>query len=146
MKKLNNLISIVSKSQKRVGRGYGSGVGGHTSTRGQKGQKSRSGSKIPLWFEGGQLPLIKRMPMLRGKGRMNVVRPTFEVSLTELNGMTATEVTLDTLKLENIVSARAKVAKVIATGTLSRVINLKGVRTSAQAKVAIEQAGGTVAE
>ncbi len=145
MSKLNQLISIIDKAHKRIGRGYGSGVGGHTSTRGQKGQKSRTGSKIPLWFEGGQLPIIKRMPMLRGKGRMNVVVLTSEVSLTELQNMTASEITLDTLKLEKVVSVRAKSAKIIATGEISRAVKIVGVRASAQAKVAIEKAGGSVA-
>lgn len=146
MSKLSQLLSIVDKAHKRIGRGYGSGVGGHTSTRGQKGQKSRTGSKIPLWFEGGQLPLIKRVPMLRGKGRMNVVRPTFEVTLTELNTMTATEITLDTLKLENVISPRAHRAKIIVAGELKRAITLKGIKTSVQAKAAILKAGGQVLE
>lgn len=146
MSKLHTLTSIVERKAKRVGRGYGSGVGGHTATRGQKGQKSRTGSKIPLWFEGGQLPLIKRVPMLRGKGRLKVVRPTFEVTLSELNSMKAAEITLDTLKLEKVISPRAKKAKVIATGTLERAVSLKGIKVSAQAKQAIETAGGSVLE
>jgi large subunit ribosomal protein L15 len=144
MSKLNDLISIVDKAHKRIGRGYGSGVGGHTSTRGQKGQKSRTGSKVPLWFEGGQLPLIKRMPMLRGKGRMKPISPASEVSLAELERMQATEITLDTLKIEKVISVRARTAKIIASGLLTRAITVKGIKTSAQAKVAIEKAGGSV--
>ena len=63
MSLLQKLAKTVTKSNKRVGRGYGSGKGGHTASRGQKGQKSRVGSKIPLWFEGGQLPGVKKYPM-----------------------------------------------------------------------------------
>ena len=144
MSKLNELISIVDKAHKRIGRGYGSGVGGHTSTRGQKGQKSRTGSKVPLWFEGGQLPLIKRMPMLRGKGRMKPISPASEVSLTELERMQASEITLDTLKIEKVISSRAKTAKIIASGILTRAVAVKGIAASASAKVAIEKAGGSV--
>jgi large subunit ribosomal protein L15 len=64
---LSSLTKITTRSKKRLGRGYGSGKGGHTSSRGQKGQKSRVGSKVPLWFEGGALPLSKRIPMWRVK-------------------------------------------------------------------------------
>jgi large subunit ribosomal protein L15 len=144
MSLLNSLFSIVSKSKKRVGRGGGSGKGFHTAGRGQKGQNSRNGGKRAQWFEGGQLPLIKRLPMQRGKGKFNVVRPTVEVTLSELNKMKATEVTLDTLKLEKVIDADFKKAKIIATGTLTRKVTLKGVRASQGAIKAIEQAGGSV--
>ena len=141
---LNNLTKIKTLSKKRIGRGYGSGKGGHTSTRGQKGQKSRGGSKIPLWFEGGHLPLIKRVPMLRGKGRLNVVRPTAEITLTEVQGMKTEIVTLDALKLEKLIEEKFKKAKIIATGEISRKVTIKGLRISKAAKKAIEKAGGTV--
>ena len=87
---LHQLSSIVDRSHKRLGRGFGSGKGGHTSSRGSKGQRSRTGSKIPLWFEGGQLPLIKRLPMLRGKYRFKVVRPVVELTLSDLEKLTLT--------------------------------------------------------
>jgi len=81
---LSNLPKITSKSKKRVGRGYGSGKGGHTSGRGQKGQKSRS--KVPIWFEGGQLPLIRRTPFIKGKGRFKSIKPQpITINLTRLN-------------------------------------------------------------
>lgn len=70
---LHTLLKVKTRSRKRVGRGYGSGKGGHTSGRGQKGQRSRR--TIPWWFEGGQLPLIRRMPFWRGKGRLHSLRP-----------------------------------------------------------------------
>src|SRR3990167_5472974 len=69
---LHNLSKITICGKKRVGRGYGSGKGGHTSGRGQKGQRSRR--TIPWWFEGGQLPLVKRVPFWRGKGRLNPLK------------------------------------------------------------------------
>jgi len=143
MSLLNNLTSIVSRSSKRVGRGFGSGKGGHTSGRGMKGQRSRVGSKIPLWFEGGQLPLTKRLPMLRGKGRFNVLTPTAEVTLSEIEKMKAKVVNLETLKQEKVINARFKKAKVIKTGELTRKVTVE-IPTSAASKKAIENAGGLV--
>lgn len=143
MSLLNSLTSIVSRSAKRVGRGYGSGKGGHTSSRGMKGQRSRVGSKIPLWFEGGQLPLTKRLPMLRGKGRFNVLTPTAEISLTDLQNISAKEVSLAVLKQEKVISSRFKKAKVINTGSLKRKV-IVDLPASAGAKKAIEAAGGSV--
>lgn len=145
MSLLGTLTKLVQKSQKRVGRGYGSGKGGHTSGRGTKGYKSRQGSKVALWFEGGQLPLIKRLPMLRGKGRLNVVRPTAEVTLSALERMQATVITLDALKLEKVIDARFKKAKIIASGELSRKITVQGVPVSKAAQKIIEQNGGSIA-
>jgi large subunit ribosomal protein L15 len=144
MSVLSSIKSIQEKSKRRVGRGFGSQKGGHTSGRGQKGQKSRRGSKIPLWFEGGQLPLIKRLPMLRGKARFNVLTLTAEVSLSDLDKMQADTITFDTLKLEKVIPARAKKAKIIATGKLRRKIAIEGIQISAKAKEALENAGGTV--
>ena len=145
MSLLNQLNKSTTKSNKRIGRGYGSGKGGHTSSRGQKGQKSRQGAKIPLWFEGGQLPLIKRLPMLRGKGKLNVVRPTAEVTLSEVDAMKATTITLDTLKLEKVIESRYKKAKIIASGKLSRKVTVEGVQVTKTATQAITAAGGSVA-
>jgi large subunit ribosomal protein L15 len=144
MSLLNQLPSIVTKSQKRIGRGYGSGVGGHTSTRGQKGYKSRVGSKVPLWFEGGQLPLIKRLPMMRGKGKFKVVNPTAEVSLTALSRMQAETVTLESLKLEKVIDKRFHKAKIIASGKLERPVTVQGIGVSEAAQKAIAQAGGQI--
>ncbi len=144
MSLLNSLKPIVRKPKKRIGRGFGSGVGGHTVGRGTKGQKARKSGNVPLWFEGGALALIKRMPMQRGKSRFNVVVPTAQVSLTQLQKMTAAIVTLETLKLERVIHSRYSKAKVIATGTLTRSLSLKGVRVSAQARLSIEKAGGSI--
>lgn len=144
MSLLTALPKLVDRKAKRVGRGIGSGKGGHTAGRGTKGQLSRNGGKAALWFEGGQLPLIKRMPMWRGKGRFNIVRPTAEISLTELNHLPAGVVTLDTLKLENVIDGRFKKAKIVATGDVTKKFTIQGIRTSAAAKKAIESAGGVV--
>jgi len=144
MSLLNQLISITDKSQKRVGRGFGSGKGGHTSGRGTKGQLSRQGGGVPLWFEGGQLPLIKRMPMLRGKSKFNVVRPTAEISLIDLQNMKAEQITLETLKLEKVIDKRFKKAKIINTGKLERKVIIQGLSVSKGAREAIEKAGGSV--
>ncbi|MBT3249720.1 MAG: 50S ribosomal protein L15 [Candidatus Pacebacteria bacterium] len=142
MSLLNNLTSIVSKSSKRIGRGYGSGKGGHTSSRGMKGQRSRVGSKIPLWFEGGQLPLTKRLPMLRGKGRFNVLVPTAEVTLTDIEKMESKVISLETLKLEKVINARFRKAKLVSTGKLTRKVTVE-IPVSAGSKKAIESAGGS---
>ncbi|MBU0978964.1 MAG: 50S ribosomal protein L15 [Patescibacteria group bacterium] len=144
MSLLSGLPSITDTARKRVGRGYGSGKGGHTSGRGTKGQNSRAGGKRPVWFEGGHLPIIKRMPMLRGKGRLVSLDQTREVTLSDLNKLDAGEVTLDTLRLAKIVNKQTRQAKIIATGSLKQVINLKGVLTTPAAKKAIQAAGGSV--
>lgn len=145
MSLLNQLTSIVTKASKRLGRGGGSGKGFHTSSRGVKGQKSRNGGQTALWFEGGQLPIIKRMPMLRGKGRFKVVRPTAEITLTEINKMKAETITLAALKLEKVIDPRFKKAKIVNSGTLSRKVTVTDVAVTAGAVKAIEQLGGSVA-
>lgn len=142
MSLLQQLTTTKNKSAKRIGRGIGSGKGGHTSSRGQKGQRSRGGAKIPLWFEGGQLPLIKRLPMLRGKGRLKSVRPVAEVTLTEIQKMKAEIISLETLKAEKIIDKRFKKAKIIATGKIDRKVTIEGVLVTAGAQKAIEALGG----
>jgi len=144
MSLLHKLTRITTPSKKRVGRGYGSGLGGHTSGRGEKGQKSRVGSLVPLWFEGGQLPLIKRLPMQRGKGKLKVISPTAEVSLAEINTMKSEVVSLDTLKLEKMINPKFKKAKIIGTGTLSKKVTIKSIKVSESARKQIEALGGSV--
>lgn len=144
MSLLQQLTTTKNKSAKRVGRGIGSGKGGHTAGRGQKGQGSRRGAKIPLWFEGGQLPLIKRLPMLRGKGRLKVVRPTAEITLNEVQKMKSDVISLETLKSEKIIEKKFKKAKIIATGKLDRKVTVEGVAITAGAQKAIEALGGSI--
>ena len=140
---LQKLTKISAKSAKRLGRGPGSGKE-KTSGRGNKGQRARKSGEAPLWFEGGALPLVKRMPMLRGKARFNVLEPTATVSLTDINKMSADQITLDTLKLEKVIDRRFKKAKVVANGTISRKVTIVDVRVSKTAATMIEQAGGSV--
>ena len=142
---LSKLTTTKVKSKKRVGRGYGSGKGGHTATRGTKGQKSRS--KVPLWFEGGQLKLIKRLPYIRGKSRFNSLqnKPVL-ITLDQLEKLSVKEVTTKALVDAHYVSEnelRNRTVKVLATGTLTKALTVK-VPTSAKAKTLIEKAGGTV--
>ena len=146
MSMMQSLLAITKKSNKRVGRGYGSGKGGHTSTRGMKGQNSRNGGKRPLWFEGGQLPLIKRLPMWRGKGKLKSFERVAAVSLSELSAMQATAISLDTLKLEKVIAKRFRGAKIVAHGSLNRVVTVSGIKVTQKAQQLIEKAGGTVVE
>jgi large subunit ribosomal protein L15 len=144
MSLLNKLVKTTTRSKKRLGRGYGSGKGGHTASRGMKGQKSRVGSKIPLWFEGGQLPAVKKYPMIRGKGRFVTINAAAEITLTDLEKLPVEEVTLDTLKLHKVIEKGFKKAKIIHTGTLTKKRTVKGIPASAQARQAIEKLGGSV--
>jgi large subunit ribosomal protein L15 len=146
MSLLHKLISTNDKPKRRIGRGYGSQKGGHTSSRGTKGQKSRVGSKIPLWFEGGQLPLIKRLPMMRGKGKLRVLTPVAELNLGSLDKMKAEVISLETLKLEKKIDQRFTKAKVIAGGELTRAVTLQGIKVSKSARELIEKAGGKIIE
>ena len=142
--KLNELKSAkgARKNKRRVGRGPGSGRG-KTSGRGHKGQKSRSGGNIPAWFEGGQLPLTRRIPI---KGFKNPNRRVYEVinlSDIERSGLEGT-VTVDVLKAAGVVTRARKPVKVLAMGEVSRAIDLKVNAISAKAREKIEAAGGSV--
>jgi len=128
---------------KRVGRGIGSGLG-KTAGRGHKGQKSRAGGFHKVGFEGGQMPLQRRLPK-RGFVSLTAAK-NVEVRLSELDKLPVDDVDLLTLKQAGVVPAEALSAKVILSGKLSRKINLKGVGATKGAKAAIEAAGGTVAD
>ena len=144
MSLLDKLIKTTTSSQKRLGRGYASGKGGHTVGRGQKGQKSRRGSKIPLWFEGGQLPGVKKYPMIRGKSRFSVLRPTAEITMSDLEKLPVAEVTMETLRLHRVIERRFKKAKIVFTGILKQKRHIKGIPVTARARQAIEKLGGSV--
>lgn len=141
---LHSIIKTTLKTSKRLGRGYGSGKGGHTSSRGTKGQRARVGSKIPLWFEGGQLQMGKKLPMLRGKARFNVLNPTVELTLSDLQKLTIDTVTFEALKLNKVVDRRAKKVKIISKGKLEKKLSISGIAVTPKAKAAIEKAGGSV--
>ena len=129
-------------AKRRVGRGIGSGIG-KTAGRGHKGQKSRSGGYHKVGFEGGQMPLQRRLPK-RGF-RSHLLKFNAELNLTDLQRLGAAEVDLLTLKQARLVGELAKVVKVINSGELTLKVVLKGIFASAGAKAAIEAAGGSVA-
>ena len=129
-------------AKRRVGRGIGSGIG-KTAGRGHKGQKSRAGGYHKVGFEGGQMPLQRRLPKRGFKSAL--LKYNAEVTLTNLEVLAADEVDLLTLKQAGLVGQLAKVVKVINTGALTKKVVLKGIGTTAGAKAAIEAAGGSVA-
>jgi large subunit ribosomal protein L15 len=129
-------------AKRRVGRGIGSGLG-KTAGRGHKGQKSRSGGYHKVGFEGGQMPLQRRLPKRGFKSHL--LRFNAEINLTDLERLGAPEVDILTLKQAGLVGELAKVVKVIKTGALTKAVALKGVGATAGAKAAIEAAGGSVA-
>ncbi|MDH5539132.1 MAG: 50S ribosomal protein L15 [Rhizobacter sp.] len=129
-------------AKRRVGRGIGSGLG-KTAGRGHKGQKSRAGGYHKVGFEGGQMPLQRRLPKRGFKSHL--LKFNAEINLNDLERLGAAEVDLLTLKQAGLVAELAKVVKVIKTGALTRAVALKGVGATAGAKAAIEAAGGSVA-
>lgn len=129
------------KDRKRVGRGIGSGTG-KTAGRGHKGQKSRSGGYHKVGFEGGQMPLQRRLPKRGFASR--TARYNAEVRLYQLQVMDADVIDMETLKSAGVVAKYAKKVKIINTGDLERAITVKGVGVTAGAKAAIEAAGGKV--
>lgn len=130
-------------ARKRVGRGIGSGLG-KTAGRGHKGQKSRAGGFHKVGFEGGQMPLQRRLPK---RGFVSLVRGrNVEVRLSELERLPVDQIDLLVLKQAGVVPADALSAKVILSGAISRKVALSGVGATKGARAAIEAAGGTVAE
>ncbi len=138
---LNTLTSLgTSKNRKRVGRGIGSGTG-KTAGRGHKGQKSRSGGSIARGFEGGQMPLQQRIPKFGFSSRVN--RCSKEINLKNISTMT--EVNLDSLKANRIISKATKKVKIFGVCELSQPMNITGINVTKGAKKSIEKAGGTIA-
>lgn len=133
-----------SKSDaKRVGRGQGSGWG-KTCGRGHKGQKSRSGGFHKVGFEGGQMPLQRRLPKVGFASRL--ARGYAEVRLNELAKIDADEIDLLALKAANVVPAQADRVKVIASGEITKSVKLRGIAATKGARAAIEAAGGSIEE
>ena len=130
-------------AKRRVGRGIGSGLG-KTAGRGHKGQKSRAGGFHKVGFEGGQMPLQRRLPK-RGFVSLTNSR-NVEVRLSEINDLPIDEIDLLTLVQANLVSQHALSAKVVLSGSITRKVTLKGIGATKGAKAAIEAAGGSVAE
>ena len=130
------------KNRRRVGRGIGSGLG-KTAGRGHKGQKSRSGGFHKVGFEGGQMPLQRRLPKRGFVSRSK--NDTAEVRLSDLARLPVDEIDILALKAAGLVHAGAKTAKVTKTGKLEKAVKLSGVLATKGAKAAIEAAGGSVA-
>ncbi len=128
---------------KRVGRGIGSGLG-KTGGRGHKGLKSRSGGTVKPGFEGGQMPMQRRLPKVGFRSRVGA--GTAEVRLGELARVDAEVIDLAALKKANLVARSARRAKVMVSGTLEKAVVLKGVAATKGARAAIEAAGGRVEE
>ena len=129
-------------AKRRVGRGIGSGLG-KTAGRGHKGQKSRSGGFHKVGFEGGQMPLQRRLPKRGFKSQ--TLKYNAEVTLTSLENLGLAEVDMLALKQAGLVGQMAKVVKIIKTGELTKAIKLTGIGATAGAKAVIEAAGGSVA-
>lgn len=133
------------KAGKRVGRGIGSGSG-KTCGRGHKGQKSRSGGFHKVGFEGGQMPLQRRLPK-RGFVSLAKVRgETAEVRLSEINNLPVDTIDLLVLKQANVISGSALSVKVFLSGEITRAVTLQGLLVTKGARAAIEAAGGKIAE
>ena len=141
---LNNIKPAdgAKHAKRRVGRGIGSGLG-KTAGRGHKGQKSRSGGGPAVGFEGGQMPMHRRLPKRGFKSHL--LQFNAEVTLTALEALGLPEVDLLALKQAGAVGQKAKVVKVINTGSIAKAVKLHGIGATAGAKAAIEAAGGSVA-
>ncbi len=142
---LNTLQPAVGSThaKRRVGRGIGSGLG-KTAGRGHKGQKSRAGGFHKVGFEGGQMPLARRLPK---RGFVSLSRgKTAEVRLSELSALPVSEIDLLVLLQAGIISQHATSAKVVLSGAIERAITVKGLSVTKGARAAIEAAGGKIAE
>jgi large subunit ribosomal protein L15 len=124
-----------------VGRGIGSGLG-KTAGRGHKGQKSRSGGFHKVGFEGGQMPIQRRLPKVGFNSHIATI--TSEVRLSDLNKVDAETIDINALKKANVVTKGTKRVKVFASGEITKPVNLKGLRVSKGARAAIEAAGGKI--
>jgi large subunit ribosomal protein L15 len=142
---LNNIKPAdgAKKDKRRVGRGIGSGLG-KTAGRGHKGQKSRSGGFHKVGFEGGQMPMHRRLPK---RGFVSLTKAdTARVRLYELASVGVDEIDLLVLKQAGIVSSSVKAARVYLAGEITKAVKLRGVAVTKGARAAIEAAGGSVAE
>jgi len=129
------------QDRKRVGRGIGSGLG-KTCGRGHKGQKSRSGGKVQIGFEGGQMPLQRRLPKVGFRSKL--ARSTAEVRLNEIAKVEGDVVDMAALHAADILPGSMSRAKVILSGEINRAVTVKGIRCTKGARAAIEAAGGKV--
>ncbi|MDP1935333.1 MAG: 50S ribosomal protein L15 [Nitrosomonas sp.] len=140
---LNSIKSPVGskKTKIRVGRGIGSGIG-KTCGRGHKGQKSRAGGFHKVGFEGGQMPIQRRLPK-RGFSIINRDKP-MELTLSDLNSLSEKDINLATLKKFKIISNRVTKVKILNTGSCEKLLNISGILVTGGAKKAIEVGGGSI--
>ncbi|WP_168015512.1 50S ribosomal protein L15 [Halomonas salinarum] len=141
--KLNSLSPAPGSkhAEKRVGRGIGSGLG-KTGGRGHKGQKSRTGGSVKPGFEGGQMPLQRRLPKFGFTSAKSLISE--EVRLAELAKVDGDVVDLDTLKKANVLKDATRYAKVLLSGELNKAVTVRGLKVTKGARAAIEAAGGKV--
>jgi large subunit ribosomal protein L15 len=141
--RLNSLSPApgAKRDAKRVGRGIGSGVG-KTAGRGHKGLKARSGGTVKPGFEGGQMPLQKRLPKYGFTSR--IARTTAQIRLHELSNVTADVIDLDALKQADLIKDDVLRARVFLSGTIEKAVKVKGLAVTKGAREAIEKAGGSV--
>ena len=128
------------KSRKRIGRGIGSGTG-KTSGKGQKGQNSRSGGRMPPWFEGGQMPLQRRVPK---RGFTSNQKDSAELRLDQLEKIDSDVIDIDALKNANMIPRYIQRVKVIASGSIEKAVKLQGIKLTKGAQEAVIKAGGTI--
>ena len=145
--KLNDLKPApgAKTARKRLGRGIGSGLG-KTAGRGHKGQRARAGGYHKVGFEGGQMPIQRRLPKRGFTSAAKAEGHTAEVRLSDLQKMKETDIDLAVLKAAGVVPVQALTAKLILSGELSRKVSLKGVKVSKGAREAVTKAGGAIAE
>lgn len=130
---------------KRLGRGYGSGVGGHTVGRGTKGQKSRSGHKSTLFFEGGNVPFFRRVPKYKGfKRHFRTVYQPVNLNVLEEEFKTGEKVTLETLQSKGIIKKKVVHVKILGNGAITKKVNIEGLLVSEKAKEKILEIGGSI--
>ena len=132
-----------NKTRKRVGRGHASGVG-KTCGRGHKGQKSRSGGKVPLGFEGGQMPLQRRLPKVGFTAHRTQFKE--EVRLSEINALSADVINIAALKEAGVIKSSTKYVKIFKSGDIQRAVKVEGLLVSKGALEAIKAAGGDLVE
>jgi len=129
------------KNPHRVGRGIGSGLG-KTSGRGHKGQKARAGGYHKINFEGGQMPIQRRLPKMGFKSKIAKIKD--ELSLAAIDALGLEEITIELLQAHDVIQRNIKRVKVIGNGTVSKAIVLKGIEATKSARAAIETAGGRI--
>lgn len=143
--KLHELPKLKKGAQKRIGRGYGSGKGGHTVGYGQKGQKSRSGGKIKPSFEGGQLPFIKRIPHKRGFKRLKERGAV--INLRQLKRFKENAVIdKEALVKAGLLDRKKTKIKILGLGSINKAVTIRGIPTSTSAQEKIIKAGGNINE